>query len=869
MSELSLDQLQVNTFISNSAEAIILVNDKQQILEWNCPFEKFFSLQESLSPEIPLSAIFDQERNGDFFEHVGEAIKGKPNIIKQELSAGKKTINAEISITPLDSKSKNSSLILIFRPNKEAQISRDESKFKPLIEESPIATAIYRPDGTPKYFNKAYGAIWNAPEGTGTRALDMYNLLEDEQLIEIGLMPLVRKAFSGELCEIPPVPYTPANTHSIADLELKEQRYVKGHIFPLKDRQGNLEEVVMVLTDVTYQKRAEQILTDTHMKFHMLTVGLPGVIYEYEVYPNGQAEFKYISEGCEAMFGIAPEEVLENQNILMERIHPEDLESFLTSSSKSDKEFGLWNWEGRLLVDGKVKWIEGKSSPAKTIDDRIVRYGMLLDITDKKQTEHQYLLTEERLQLALQGAELGLWEWEANSKKTLINDAWAHKFGYKKGELERLFANWRDLVHPEDLPMVSKRLNEHLEGKREVFEAEYRFKTKSGDYRWIMDKGRAIERAADGRLIRSAGTYLDINEKKLSDLLIRRNEQLFTQLFQNSPLGIVLLDEQHKVIQMNKGFEDIFGYAEEEIVGNKLNNILVPEDLMQEALDINLITSSGQVGKLESYRLSKSGEKIPLIIYGVPVSLENQTIGIYGIYVDITDRKRAEEELQIRNSELDNFVYKVSHDLRAPLSSILGLIYLANHDSNEDDLKNYIQIIESRVKQLDGFINDVLSHSKNLKQEVTIESINFSEVVDKCFDELSYLKNAHKVDKQLSISSQEFYSDRWRVNEIFRNLISNSIKYLNPEIDNPYVKINIEVNDQEAMITLEDNGIGIDDQSLTKVFDMFYRATASSEGSGIGLYIVKNAIEKIGGTIDISSKENAGTKFSIKLPNLR
>lgn len=864
MGELGMDRFVINDFIANSAEAICVFNEEGAIEEWNRQMETLIKVKASDALGELYHAIFPSLKSKSSQEALKIAYKGKPTRNKKPFKVKSAYLNA--SFSPIRDVN-NRPAVLMTVQKIENTHSEKKSRFKPLIEESPIATAIYNPCGAPKYFNKAYGAIWGAEKGTSQQVIEKYNIFNDDQLVELGIMPFIQKAFDGQTAEIPPIPYTPAKTHSIKHLGLNEQKYVKGHIFPIKDDDGELEEVVIVLSDITYQKKAEQILSDTHIKFQMLTLGLPGVIYEYLVKPDGKAKFKYISEGCEEMFGIPPEAAIKNESLLAGCIHPDDLESFKSSSLESDKALKGWHWEGRIIVDGTIKWIEGKSNPAKTKSGNIIRYGMLLDITEKKIAEQRFKLTEERLQLALQGAEIGLWEWDTKKRKTIFNESWSKKLGYKPSELERKFDEWAELIHPADLPQVAAKLSQHLSGKSESFEAEYRLKTKSGDYRWVLDKGKAVSRDEKGKVTKASGTYLDIDDKKKSELLIKRNEQLFTQLFDNSPLGIVMLDEHHKVLQMNKGFENIFGYRKDEIVGNRLNNIIVPKELDVEAMRINTLTTSGKVGKLESYRLSKNGKKIPVLIYGVPVSLDNETIGIYGIYVDITERKKAEQELKIRNSELDNFVYKVSHDLRAPLSSILGLVNLANHEQNEDDIREYVCKIEERVKQLDSFINDVLSHSKNLKLAVSVDKIDLREVIEKCFSDLSYLPKASDIKRDVTVTGEEFYSDKWRINEIFRNLISNAIKYHNPEIANPFVKIDIKTTAEATTIILEDNGIGIEKETIPRVFEMFFRATEYSQGSGIGLYIVKNAIEKLGGEISVKSTPLKGSIFKITIPN--
>jgi signal transduction histidine kinase len=221
-----------------------------------------------------------------------------------------------------------------------------------------------------------------------------------------------------------------------------------------------------------------------------------------------------------------------------------------------------------------------------------------------------------------------------------------------------------------------------------------------------------------------------------------------------------------------------------------------------------------------------------------------------------------------RNLELDNFVYKVSHDLRAPLASILGLINLTKLEESKVNQVKYVELMETQVNKLDHFIRDILSHSKNLKMSVSTDIIDFEEIVLKCFEDLSYLKATSKVVRKISIAEGEFYSDKWRINEIFRNLIGNAIKYRDQEATENIVEVNISIDEKGSTIVVADNGIGIAEDKLPHVMEMFYRGSEASEGSGIGLYIVQKAVEKIDGKIEIESKPNEGTKFKIWLPSL-
>jgi PAS domain S-box-containing protein len=361
--------------------------------------------------------------------------------------------------------------------------------------------------------------------------------------------------------------------------------------------------------------------------------------------------------------------------------------------------------------------------------------------------------------------------------------------------------------------------------------------------------------------------FRDITERKQAEAQMKKNETMFTQLFQNVPIAVVLLDENGKVNLVNHGFNQMFGFDIHELKGKNLNDHIVPDHLHNEGIDLNNLIASNKVVRLDTVRKHKDGKIVNVILYGVPIMQENQTIGIYGVYIDITDRMKVEEELKIRNAELDNFVYKVSHDLRAPLSSILGLVNLSRLPGNTDNPMEYIDIIGGKVEQLDHFIGDVLSHSKNLKIEVTTTKVDFSQIIDRTFNDLSYLEGASQIEKIVKIEGIEFYSDPWRIREIFRNLISNAIKYRQIDTVQSEVRIRVHVDNLRAEISFADNGIGIEESNLNKIFEMFYRATEQSDGSGIGLYIVKNAVDKLSGQITVSSKPGQGTRFNIILPN--
>ncbi len=227
-------------------------------------------------------------------------------------------------------------------------------------------------------------------------------------------------------------------------------------------------------------------------------------------------------------------------------------------------------------------------------------------------------------------------------------------------------------------------------------------------------------------------------------------------------------------------------------------------------------------------------------------------------------------DLKKSNEELDNFVYRVSHDVRAPLSSVLGLIELVKIESDEEKKNAYWEMAIRSINKLDGFVRDILDYSRNARTSVVVEPIDFQDIIASVVTELQYMDGSQQVHLQEDYQlPKAHHNDRRRLHVIFQNIISNAIKYRSPWADPSMVSISVVTNDTKAVVTIEDNGIGISEGQVSKVFGMFYRANDRSDGSGIGLYIVKEAVDKLGGSIDLQSVVGEGTTMTIKLPDLR
>jgi len=238
---------------------------------------------------------------------------------------------------------------------------------------------------------------------------------------------------------------------------------------------------------------------------------------------------------------------------------------------------------------------------------------------------------------------------------------------------------------------------------------------------------------------------------------------------------------------------------------------------------------------------------------------------IYKLKVDLKEKN---EQLQKANDELNKFVYSVSHDLRAPLMSILGLVQLSQTAQKSNVIESYFDSIKTCVVKLDTFIINIIDYYKNSHAEKISDVIDFKELVANVYDSLKNLDSKVVVKSEIK-QAHAFKSDLFRIEIVLKNLISNAIKYQNPINKNPKVNIKITSTEREVSIIISDNGIGISQEFIQNIFKLFFRIGSPSkkEGSGIGLYIVKEAIEKIDGTITVESTPFVGTSFAIIIPN--
>ncbi len=343
---------------------------------------------------------------------------------------------------------------------------------------------------------------------------------------------------------------------------------------------------------------------------------------------------------------------------------------------------------------------------------------------------------------------------------------------------------------------------------------------------------------------------------------LAQSELKYRNLFENSLIAMFRTDAQTgEILYANSMVWEILDTDPRKGV-SALNFYANPEDRANYLRDL---MENGKVEDREIPFKKANGENIWVSLSAVYYKEENI---IEGVMMDISKIKDSLVELQKVNYELDNFVYHASHDLRSPLRSIMGLINLMRLEETTAGKENCLEMIEGSIKRLDNLVIDLLQISKGSRANNPIEEISFVTEVNNSITNFCHVEDSEDIRIITKIYQPiDFTSDLTRVRIILNNLISNAIKYRSSSREESHIIVEVVINEKKAIITVEDNGEGIPKSKLPSIFDMFYRATNNSQGSGLGLYIVKNVVEKLGGKIVVESKENQGTVFKVDIPN--
>lgn len=461
-----------------------------------------------------------------------------------------------------------------------------------------------------------------------------------------------------------------------------------------------------------------------------------------------------------------------------------------------------------------------------------------------------------------------------NRRIVYINEEGTSQLGYRNDELEG-----KSLEHilPEDANddkenFIKKLILPALRGEHAQSE-EMRLLKADGSALQVSIVASKLKNSPDNEGIMLIAR--DISVLKQSLEVIHRQSAYLQQLFDASPLAMAMVDVKGKVMDVNAAFEKIFGYARQEVIGNVLAHFIIPDEKKNETREFWQNADKPKSIQFETHRKRRDGELIDVCISMYPIRINGVIHGVYSIYEDITPRKEYEKDLRYKNdelvkinTELDKFVYSISHDIRSPLMSTLGVLNMAEAESlNEAEYKMYLGLIRQNIDRLDAFTTASIKYYKNTRERIIPEMVDLRDVIYECVETLRFQDEARDMDFFIDIDEDtRLLTDRNKLQIIFSNLISNAIKYRRNEGEKSYLRISCYIKQDAASLVFEDNGEGIPENKLGDIFTMFSRFSQRSSGSGLGLYIVKEVIDRLNGEISFTSDFGKGTTIAMLIP---
>ncbi len=653
----------------------------------------------------------------------------------------------------------------------------------------------------------------------------------------------------------------------------------------LLEYEGKAGHFVGTLRDITKEKQAEVQLIESRNFFNNIlnTVAAPVFIKDEKhrwIMCNdsfcdlvgkpreqilGKSDPDFLSPGEAKVFWKADNETLRTGNTGVN-------EEVLTRHGKT-----------HYLLTVKSRYINDKG-------DKFI-IGFITDITHLRRAEQEIKHLNENLEGVLESSDESIFSVDNNLNYTAFNQR--HKkimsmlynadIGIGKNKM-------RFLRGHRDSRWVKAELLRALTGEHFVSEHYQDFEKYQG---YIQTTYNPIR--GDNDEVKGVAVFVqDITDRKRYEQIINAINANLEGVMESTSDGIVALDRKFTVTLFNnsfaKGFHRLFGgnvsrgaraadvvpgavwrkmkgHVEKALSGDRTTvEETFPDDQILETSFNPIVDHHGMItGATVFVKNITNRKQIEQRNRALNEELTQQNKQLARQEESL---KAALKELSDRNFELDQLMYKTSHDLRSPLSSIIGLVNLAHLDNDPSTFRDYLSKIDGRARKLDEFIRSMLDYARVNRMEADHEEVDLLALVSSCLSELEHMDLTPQMKTIIDIDPlpARIKSDKLRLKIIVSNIVSNAFKYRNTDVES-FLKIRGLASGGAMVLSFEDNGIGIKEEHRAKIFNMFYRATDKSQGSGLGMYIVKQAVEKLRGKIDLTSEYGKGTRITITLPN--
>ncbi|MDR9498042.1 MAG: PAS domain-containing protein [Hydrogenovibrio sp.] len=670
------------------------------------------------------------------------------------------------------------------------------------------------------------------------------------------------------------------NTHRV---QTKSGRYIwvldRGRVME-RDAEGKPLRVVGTHTDVDREHEAEE-------RLFRLAENVPGVLYQFRLYPDGGSHFPFATTGIESIYGVTAQQAKESADAVFQAIHSDDRGSVEQSIRHSAETLTEWQQEYRVrLPSGDIIWVIGQAVPQKLDDGSILWHGYIFDITERKREQLALEEAQNRYRLTMEAAQTGLWSWDLLTDNIVWTDEMFTQLGYAPQAFAVTLDRFASMVHPEDRDRMFAQVQQQIE-QLGSFTQQFRVQHQSGGWTWIEGRGRNTEFDDSGQPIKMMGTHTQIDEQKRTQQALEESEAHFRTLFEMYPDATVLFDtETHRPVRFNRRAHEQLGYSADEFAQLSISDFEVLETPEEVAGHVKAIRENGY-DDFETQHRCKNGDLLDIHVTVKLIDIQGDA-HLLSVFRDITQIKTYQAELEAAkkaaesaNQAKSDFLANMSHEIRTPMNGIIGMSELGEATEDADKLKGYLHQVNHSGRQLLGIINDILDFSKIEAGKLLIDPVPFS--LKEMAANLRSLFAPMAIDKGLEldvrVSEQlagAYDSDGMRLRQVLTNLIGNAIKFT----ASGRVTLTIEPETSQVpqieetplvRFWVEDTGIGLTESQKGILFQPFQQAdvstTRSHGGTGLGLVISQRLVQALGGeSIEVHSVYGEGSQIGFSLP---
>ena len=574
------------------------------------------------------------------------------------------------------------------------------------------------------------------------------------------------------------------------------------------------------------------------------------------------------------MMGLPPRDARITFDDWAERIHPDDAQDVRDAldslaSGKTDAIDDVVRYHSEtdgwihIHVRGRINTRDAEGRP-RSAD------GFITDISQRIETEQRLKQREQQLAEAVDAASLGLWRHDFITDTIEMRGSVAAELFSGESEAILDVAALRERIHPDDIGALVEVVAEHRSGRQTVIDTRYRLRDRHGNWVWYRVTGNLVERAPDGSARVASGVIWNIDAAQRAEAELDERRARFEHIFRATPAMMHTIDADGYIVEVSDYWLAHLGYSREEVVGRRSIDFLDAES-RERALSTHLpeLFESGANTSVPYRFVCRNGSMIDVLLSSfLERDRDGQPLRSYAVMTDVTALREANEKLERSNRELDRFATVASHDLQEPLRKIAAfssLVRRRNADRLDDDGRRNLDFLVDAAHRMQRLIDDLLAYSRLASQPIRSEAVDVGRVVAQAIEHLDAAISESGARIEVG-EMPTVKADAVLLTQIFQNLIGNALKYRS--FATPEVDIAAHRDDGRWVFTVSDNGIGFDIKFAEKIFAPFQRLhpQGAYPGTGIGLAIVRQSVERHGGEIWVDSEPGSGATFSFSLP---